>query len=92
MVGAVVISPKYGCVQLPVNKGRPSKVAVTRWPLRVGGRPRALPEMVETKTVDVESVVGVLEDVAGRKRLLARLEGAQPTKFGAVSLTLLHSC
>jgi hypothetical protein len=53
------------------------------------------PLIVETVNAEVKSVVGNDDAVVAegpRKRLLARLEGAHPTKLGAVSFTLLHSC
>ena len=90
MSGALVTKAKYGWVQLPVNKGRPSNVAVTFVPLSVAGSETTLPETVVKVTVDVANVEGAEE--LPRKTLLARFDGAQPTKFGADSFTLLHSC
>ena len=88
--GAPVTIAKYGWLQLPVIKGLPSKDAVRVAPVNVAGWETTLPETVENSTVDVAKVLACVEPL--RKTLLARFDGAQPTKFGAVSLTLLHSC
>jgi hypothetical protein len=88
--GPLVITAKYGWLQLPVSSGRPSKSAVTRVPVGVATSSITLPVMVEKLMVEVAKVEGAVE--LPRNILLARLEGAHPTKLGAVSLTLVHSC
>ena len=98
---------KYGTVQLPVISGFPSKVAVTGFaPLSVAGSNTGAPVMVATgelgSTVgaeveeDVDSVPNDAGDcVEAPLPVTLELEsppGEHPTKPGAVSLTLEHSC
>ena len=66
---------------------------MTAEPVTLPGSETRLPLIVETVTVEVESVVADEDEEDGpRNRLLARFEGAHPTKLGADSFTLLHSC
>ena len=88
--GTGVSCAKYGWLQLPVNNAWPLKFAVVVSPVNAAGSGTTIAVTVAKTTVEVAKVLGC--DVVPRKTLLASCEGAQPTKFGALWLTLLHSC
>ena len=89
-------SAKNGFEQVPVSSGAPANEAVTGGPLNAGGSSTTVPEMVDTLDVPddtcVDSVVCVLlRPPPPPLPTEVKFNGEQPTKAGAVRLTLEHS-
>ena len=83
-------------MQLPVIKGCPSNVAVAFGPLWVASSLSTLPDTTEINVLTDVDIVVVVEDVnvavAPLPEAIESPDGEQPTKFGAVRLTAMHSC
>ena len=98
-----VTKAKYGTVQLPVSSGRPAYVAVGGFVVDIKAiSVITLPVIVLNNGLTEEDVVvaeAAVEDpavVIWLRLMLAKAldnsAGEHPTKSGAVSLTLAHSC
>lgn len=89
-----VTAAKKGTVQLPVSIAAPVKVAVTGFvPMKLVKADSTLPLMVRTRAfdgfdevVDLDVAAAVSNDIAAEPTP----SGEQPTKLGAVSLTVAH--